>query len=619
MLLGLPVEMSAYKVTVKWDKPGTVLVGTGSPRDPQMLEVAPDQTELVYEGEEYTEICVFPAEGYVLTKSTQSGQPEKNNSIMPNADYGQQTYYGVASSWDGRVIDIETAKIEYDGELSVNVVNGSDCLDAYLDFSRSEGSGTMKYTYGYQKTLALQNGDNTVEFASEYMKNMTVNLKSGFRDITIYSVTRNGEKQTPTGSGYYMTDITPADKIEIQVYENEEPKNEEVSFTLEYPEALEGCIMNLFDRTNSKFLGVDSNYNFTMPADHTFTVDNGSTIQVNFNEGYTLSSFTLNGEDVTDKYMSDNRRITLTIDGNSVLTIAGEETKYEDVELTAYVLNAGGVRLALESYQSIPNPIEDITGEPGEAISENIDIPSFTFTDKDAGSGEEGNTGAGNVKTVPAITMNSANTLKFTVKVSEHSPLVYVSPVPGYYIQSVWDSEFKPLNYIDGADPSQRTFYVVAQPLDRDSRFNVIVEGSNRLDFTQCQYFQRNWDNPSISFTIGEGEKTYDYNVMYDNPFTLYPWEQYAGFDVTLNGRQAGITKTERGTYIIDFTQAYVTDKYPVPTLKVKAGSSAVGEIDTEECAEEPVFNLQGVKLNGDWNNLPAGVYIRGGKKIVKK
>ena len=622
ILLGLSQNVSAYKVTVKWDNPGTVLVGLGSPRDPELLTISPEQTEYVYEGDSYTELCVFPAAGYVLTKVTQSDQPDKNNSIMPNATYCQQSYYGVADSWDGRVISVETDKITYDGELSIDVVNGADCLNAFLDSSRSEGTGTLKYSYGYQSTLSLADGNNAVPFSSEYMKNLTIDLKSGTPVKSIYSVTRNGESQAPIGTSYYMTDILPTDKIEVRVYENEAPKTEEVTFTLSYPEEIAGCIRNLFDRTNSKFLGMDADYNFSMPADHSFTVTKGSEIQVNFNEGYTLTGFTLNGEDVTELYSSFSNRIILTVNENAVLAIVGEETKYADVEFTAYVLNADGVRLGLETYQSLPNPIKDVTGQQGEKITENIDIPSYSFNDKDAGSGEDGTSSTGNAKVVPATVMTPENTLKFTVKVSERSPLIYISPVVGYYIQSVWDSSFSnPLTYIDGSEESQRVFYVVAQKLDRDSQFKVEVDGSNPVEFSPCEYFQRNWDNPSISFAIGEGEKTYDYNVEYDNPFTLHPMVQYAGFDVTLNGRQAGITKTELGTYIIDFTQAYVTDRYPIPTLKVKAGgASGVDEVEAAEADEKAlVYNLQGISLGSDWDSLPAGLYIRNGKKIVKK
>ena len=613
-------NMSAFEVTVEWNNPGTVLLATGSSLNPEILTLSPEQTKYVLERDNYTELRIFPAEGYVLKSVSNSDDPDKKNDITQSAAYRQQSFYGIGDSWDGRTINIETAEINYDGELSINVINGADYLDAYLDFSFSEGSGTMRYSYGYRQTLSLTDSENKIPFAPDYMKNLTIDLNKNAFTKSIYKVTRNGEEQTPIGSGYYMTDMSADDIIEVQVFEGEVPVVEEVSFTLDYPEEIEGCIRNLFDRTTSQFLCMDADYNFIMPADQTFKVVKGSEIQVNFNEGYTLTGFMLGSENVTDSYSEANNYIRVTIDEDVTLSIAGEMTQYADMEFTAYIYNADGVRLTLEDYQGIPNPVKDVTGEPGEVIAEDINIPSYTISDKNAGSGEDGNTSTGNTKTIPAVTMTPDNTLKFTVKVSERRPLIYISPVVGYYIQSVWDSEMEaPIGYIDGNDPVQRTFYVVAQKLDRDQQFIVEMTGNDEVSFRPSDFFQRNWSNPSISFAIGEGVRTYDYNAIYDNPFELYPTVQSAGFDVTLNGRQAGITKTELGTYIIDFTQAYVTDKYPIPTLKVKSGSNGIDEIETNVMPKGPIYNLQGLRLTTGWDALPAGIYIYGGKKIIKK
>lgn len=621
--LGFSQNLSAYEVTVEWDNPGAILLGTGSVNTPDLIPLNPDQTKYVFEGNEYTELRIYPAEGYALSSVTRADDPDSHNSIMRSSLYRQQSYYGIDDSWNGRVIKVETSKVEYDGELKINVINGADCLEAYLDMTQTLGSGILQYSYAYQQTLSLTDSDNTIPFASEYMKNLAIILKKSAVAKSIYKLTRNGEEQTPSGNEYYMTDITPSDVIEVQVYEGEVPVREEVTLTLDYPEALDGCIMNIYDRTSSQFLGMDADYNFTMPANRSFTVLKGSEIQVNFNGGYTFTKFMLGTTDVTEDYSETNRRIRVSVNEDATLTISGEAMKYEDIEFTAYVYNADGVRLTLENYQGIPNPIKDITGQAGEPIDENIEIPSYTISDYDTGSGESGNSSTGNAKIVPGLTMTSDNTLKFKVKVSERRPLIYVSPTVGYYIQSLWDSEMEaPIAYIDGVESteSNRVFYVVAQKLDRDQQFIVNVTGNNEVSFKSTEFFQRNWDNPSISFAIGEGERTYNYNAEYDNPFVLFPKTPSATFDVTLNGRKAGITETETGTYIIDFTKAYVTDRYPIPTLKVNAGSSGVEDIEENPViTDETIYNLHGVRLNSDWDNLPSGIYINGGKKIVKK
>lgn len=616
LALGFSQNLSAYEVTVEWDTPGSVLIGTGSASAPNLVTLSPEQTNYVYKGDAYTELRIYPAEGYALNSVSLSDNPDARNSIMRNEVYRQQSYYGIGESWDGRIINVETSKVNYDGELSINVVNGADCLEAFLDMTRTDGSGILRYSYGYLQALTLTDSDNKIPFASEYMKNLNIILKKGAMAKSIYKLTRNGEPQTPSGNEYTLLDITPADIIEVQVYDGEVPVREDVTLTIDYPAALDGCVLNLFDKTSSQFLGMDDSYNFTMPADKSFTVLKGSEIQVNFNADYTFTNFKLGSKDVTNDYSELNKRIRFVVDEDVTLSISGEAIKYNDIEFTAYVYNPDGVRLTLENYQGISNPIKDVTDQAGEAITGRIEIPSYTVGDND-------NSSSGNSKTVPSVTMTPENTLKFTVKVSERRPLIYVSPVVGYYIQSLWDYTLEaPIGYIDGSELAEgdRVFYVVAQKLERNDQFIVDMSGNNEVSFRPTEFFQRNWDNPSISFAIGDGERTYNYNEEYDNPFVLAPKVSYAGFNVTLNGRSTGITKTESGTYVIDFTKAYATNKYPIPTLKVTAGSSVVEDIEASEgTSDDEVYNLQGIRLNADWQSLPSGLYIRGGKKCIKK
>lgn len=51
------------------------------------------------------------------------------------------------------------------------------------------------------------------------------------------------------------------------------------------------------------------------------------------------------------------------------------------------------------------------------------------------------------------------------------------------------------------------------------------------------------------------------------------------------------------------------------------ADPSAVGNvtIETIDAANAPIYNLQGVYVGTDWESLPAGLYIRSGKKLLKK
>ena len=60
------------------------------------------------------------------------------------------------------------------------------------------------------------------------------------------------------------------------------------------------------------------------------------------------------------------------------------------------------------------------------------------------------------------------------------------------------------------------------------------------------------------------------------------------------------------------FPSSYLTHTYTLSTPTGIEGVIADGE------ANDDIYNLQGVKLDSKWNELPAGLYIVGGKKVMK-
>ena len=46
---------------------------------------------------------------------------------------------------------------------------------------------------------------------------------------------------------------------------------------------------------------------------------------------------------------------------------------------------------------------------------------------------------------------------------------------------------------------------------------------------------------------------------------------------------------------------------------------SGVEKVEAAEADNAPIHNMQGICLGTDWDALPAGLYIRSGKKILKK
>lgn len=70
-----------------------------------------------------------------------------------------------------------------------------------------------------------------------------------------------------------------------------------------------------------------------------------------------------------------------------------------------------------------------------------------------------------------------------------------------------------------------------------------------------------------------------------------------------------------------DMTNTNITFKGEdlVPHLTIvyeKTGTTGVSQVNAEKVADDAYYNLQGVKMNP--NNLPHGIYIHQGKKVVK-
>lgn len=76
------------------------------------------------------------------------------------------------------------------------------------------------------------------------------------------------------------------------------------------------------------------------------------------------------------------------------------------------------------------------------------------------------------------------------------------------------------------------------------------------------------------------------------------------------------VNKLTDGEY--SFTAPKVGAKKIVMSIDPNA-SSAVAGIDADNEAAAEIFNLQGISVGNDFDSLPAGIYIRNGKKIVKK
>jgi hypothetical protein len=62
-----------------------------------------------------------------------------------------------------------------------------------------------------------------------------------------------------------------------------------------------------------------------------------------------------------------------------------------------------------------------------------------------------------------------------------------------------------------------------------------------------------------------------------------------------------------------------VSNEETMAMFEFAPDESGVGSIKFEKIENGAIYNLNGVKLDADANNLPAGIYIINGKKTVVK
>ncbi len=416
VILGFSLSSAAQnKVNFVWDNPDAVRIFEGS-MESEALPISAGATsyELTYSPGSFF-IC--PGEGYVITKLSVEGSPQ-NQSVGKNYTYGQQTSIYLGSSHNGKTITIETKKLEDDGVLNLNVINGAEYVTATLQGSWKDADNI---NYEYARTIDLSDGTQEIKYPTAYIKEMTISLRKGLLD-EIHSVKKNGE--TVAGNSYmytydvYMKDIKSGDNIEVQVYEGDAPKAEKCIVTLDLAPGLEDCIMNIRDWKINEFV---------QPVDGKVEVLRGTDLQLNFNEGYTFTKFTVGDEDVTSTYNESAQKLRFNVTEDVTVKIEGTAIVYGDVEFTVYVMNPEGVLLTKEVYGSLANALDPEEGTP---ITSEITLPENSFTDK-----------VGNITTYKGAVMTPENTRMFKIKVSERRPLAYLRPAIG--LESVADQSPK--------------------------------------------------------------------------------------------------------------------------------------------------------------------------------
>lgn len=92
---------------------------------------------------------------------------------------------------------------------------------------------------------------------------------------------------------------------------------------------------------------------------------------------------------------------------------------------------------------------------------------------------------------------------------------------------------------------------------------------------------------------------------------TLFTVTPSSGENVTVKAGETDVAPNEDGIYEIEIAA----------DTEITVGKTSAIKSVVNEGADSNVYNMLGVKVgtSADFNRLPAGIYIHGGKKVIKK
>lgn len=643
-----------FAYTVNWDTPGALSITladvSGNPvaLDPMSTSYVVTQTGYIY---------LRPSKGFIIKSVTD--REGNNYKISGYKNYGGQ-YVSLScySDKNGSVFNVVTEKLEKTGEFELDIINGEYALDLYLD----NGVDRELSTFAAPELIkGMQKVDLTA-----YDNELIVTKDDG---KSVYSIKRNGE-DIPVES-LTAVPVESGDKIEIQAYEVEPAR---VSVSIEFAEGAEGCLNSVYNSTSMKLIP----YSDIKAAGNVLNCTVGTSLRLNFHEDYTLNSININGTPAD--LPTEDMPFKTVVDENITILIDATPKVYEDIEGVVYVEGpVEGLRFATGIMEyDVEIPIsggEELTEDvvftysngktftinagtakkytlmmPGKSHKFFYDaLPGYWIVDRILGNPDD-----------PDYPIASLAVL------SENAPLfVKVAPIGNdtkavvfydgedeaarFYAQNV---RFPGRLDVDGISGSYLTngYSVIEFDSGYHESFSVGKAGglnSNEilayLDGKKLKYnedsmaytgFKMNEGSVlkvfsvpsgttpalhSVKFEIEEGvpaEVVYDM-VKAHNPDsdlecigkTLVSVIPSGSADVYLDGE--ALEADGEGYY------EFVTSRLGhVLSVGTHAG---VSEIELDELGDADIFTLQGIKVDGRVEDLPAGIYIVNGRKVIKK
>lgn len=606
LLSCISIAANAINITVNVDDPSRVSVTTSYSSTPLEL-VAGDNAVSV---DEYTQIYVRAKENVFINEVVRSkdGEDDKKQDQYSMTE----VYFYVYSTDEG-------------AKYTVSSANADDLRDGSCTIWVDDPTNVRVQRSGTYTDVDIVAGETTVK----YIKDKELPLMIGAKNYgtELYQVKVNDEVVSPQGNMWY---VTPADGAKVEIFANFPDEDVAVEFKYASEEA-KGFITGV--TVNGETV---ENYN-----DADFKVKVGSQISISGNiTDYKLNSFKVNGN---EPYFYSPYSFTV----KEATIIEVDAHKYGTVKATLDIDNPDNV-VVYKGYSYENNIITLNPGENEIELSETnalIQIKAVSGSYITSVTADEMSISADYES---KYNVNVTEGMKIVVKSGtidrNKTAVIYIddlSKAPyGNSLNRADNSNidlvngYNEIKFYDGDNPFRLSFYGVesATAYKNNETFSGVYGGASyELSLTDGDvikiFLASNPEMLEAELTAGDGVDASKVAVTMDRIVTVTDW---AGKHNTLPGTEISIKPAddydicvavdgENVTADADgaFTVIVSKNTTIAVSLPVETGINAV---DAEKLDNAGVYNMQGVRVgNADMKQLPAGVYIINGKKVVKR
>ena len=610
---------ATISVTVNLDNADAVTVTTSGANygDPE-VEVPVETGDNVFSSEDdtaYIRYNIIPKDGYAITSIV-----DENGTAL-SGFYGGTAYVYLYSYYSGKHWYVSTMNLE-------------EARTASFTMTVDDPSLVTATLSGTKSRLDVQQGPTTYKFAPD-VENVLTLFSQG--DKNIYSITKNDET-IPVDSYSVQIPLEDGCNIVVQAQWPDIP----CSVSLQYDH----------EATPNLITGAAVNYENVDIVDDSFSCQLGdeAAIYMNSND-YNVTGIKINGEEQNMNYFNGNLYFTVSQEENVVeITAAGYGTITAIVNVTCK--DAFSV---YKQYQSPENLVEIVEGENRIELSQKNNSMSYSVN--------------------PGYELVSATKTEGDLDPVDISNSPYIYDITdGMVINLVGQAEVLDSHAVIWVDDmSVANYYFSFENAKRFNYATSMENGYTEFDFSEYSYnpFGLGWAGDNIqkfvflngeaknpnyeggsfwNLTIADGDVVKAFvaaepvnctvsidaeegvatEVTVDRISPVTDWSEgiscFNGTEVAIAASLEDPDKTvvvtlndeplvagEDGKYV--FVVENVTNSVSITTT-----TSGVKSMISDKTVS-PVFNLQGIRVanSDDLNNLPAGVYVVDGKKVVVK